>query len=560
MKKIKGLYIAVLAAVMLTFTACGSRAQGTQTESVAVTDEQTAENGQDASGDRASEDSTQGMPGGQLPDGQTPPDMAEGEAPSGMQPGGQMQGGAGGGAYGEYASVTEDDLTAQEDLFTDRDMSDEYEADTVITIDGGDIKVSGDGAEVSGKTVTITQEGVYEISGTAENVSIIVDAENTEKVQLVLNGVNITNSDAAAIYVLQADKVFITTADGTVNSLTLTGAITQTDDNNVDGVIFSKDDICVNGSGTLNIVSATCHGIVSKDDLKITSGTVNVTSYKKSLQANDSVRIGGGTVNLVSEKSEGIESEFIYIAGGSVNITAADDGINANESTGAIVIYGGTLNVNAGGDGLDSNGSIYQYGGDVYVSGPVNSGNGAIDYVGEAVISGGTAMIAGSSGMAMNYSSGSTQCAILYTFGSVVSGGTEVTISDEDGNVIASYTPEKQYQTIVISNDKIETDGTYTITAGNETGTVKMTGSVIYGSGSGMGGFGAQGGQGAPGMGGPGNMGGNGPQTQNNDGGFENGFQDGGRPSGIPGGGTHGSEDFGGENFGQENNSGTQQQ
>ena len=535
MKKIKYVTAALVSSMMLALAACGNRTAA-ESESTAAAEQ--TEDAVTAATENAGEN-------GQFPgDGQTPPGMEEGQIPSEMQPGqtppdmqnGQMP--QGGGMPGEYATVTEDDLIAEDDLFTDRDMSDEYEADTVITLKDGSITVSGDGAEADGNTVTITKAGVYEFTGSLTDGQIIVDAEDTDKVQIVLNGVTVTNSDAAAIYVLQADKVFITTVEGTVNSLTLTGAITQTDDNNVDGVIFSKDDICINGEGTLNIVSETCHGIVSKDDLKITSGTVNVTSLKKSLQANDSIRIGGGTVNLVSEKSEGMESSFIYIADGTVNIDSADDGLNCNDSAGALVIYGGTVNITAEGDGLDSNGSIYQYGGDITVSGPVNAGNGSMDYVGEAVISGGSAMIAGSSGMAMNYSAGSDQCSILYTFSSALQAGTEVTLTDESGDVIASFTPDTQFQTVVISCDDIDAEGTYTITAGSQTATVQMNGSTIYGTGQGMG-FGGMG---------PGRMDGFGENGQGNT--VEGQFgSEGSRPEGMPGGHSHGT----GSTEGQEN-------
>ena len=75
-----------------------------------------------------------------------------------------------------------------------------------------------------GKTITINAEGVYVITGTASNASIVIDAADTDKVQLVLDNASITNSNAPAIYVKSADKVFVTTAEGTTNTFSVTGA------------------------------------------------------------------------------------------------------------------------------------------------------------------------------------------------------------------------------------------------------------------------------------------------------------------------------------------------
>ena len=158
---------------------------------------------------------------------------------------------------------------------------------------------------------------------------IRVETSDSEKVQLVLNGVTIHNSSSAAIYLKSADKVFITLADGTTNTLTDGTEYIQTDDNTVDGVIFSKADLAINGSGTLNITANYKHGIVSKDDLVITDGTFNITSVKAGLSGKDAIKIKDGIFNINSSDGKGLTSKndsdttkgYVYIAGGTFNIT-----------------------------------------------------------------------------------------------------------------------------------------------------------------------------------------------------------------------------------------------
>ena len=160
------------------------------------------------------------------------------------------------------------------DMFSDRDL--EQEADLTnaeyITL-------------TSGEDVTISAEGVYVISGTATNTSIIVEADSA-KVQLVLDGVSITNTDFPAIYVKEADKVFVTTTDSE-NVLKVTGSFTTDGDENTDAVIYSKDDIVLNGVGSLTIES-TANGISGKDDVKFTGGTYVINVSEDAVEAKDS--------------------------------------------------------------------------------------------------------------------------------------------------------------------------------------------------------------------------------------------------------------------------------
>ncbi len=225
------------------------------------------------------------------------------------------------------------------DLFTSRDLKQEADtsgAQTLTVTDGQDI--------------TVTEEGVYVVSGTASDMSIIVEAADDAKVQLVLNGVSITNSSAPAIYVKNADKVFVTTASGTDNTLTVSGTFTADGDTNTDAVIYSKDDLVLNGTGTLNITS-TDNGISGKDDIKITGGTININCTSDGIEANESIAMSDGSITVSTvkdgfhcENDEDDTTGFIYIGGGSVNIDAGSDGIQA---TTVLQIDNGAVTANA---------------------------------------------------------------------------------------------------------------------------------------------------------------------------------------------------------------------
>jgi hypothetical protein len=145
-----------------------------------------------------------------------------------------------------------------------------------------------------------------------------------------------------------------------------------------------------------------------------------------------------------------------------------------------ISITGGSININADGDGIDSNGSLYISGGTTYVSGPTNNGNGALDYNGEAIITGGTVIAAGSSGMSQNFSQGSSQGSMLIYSNGEISG--EIDLLDASGNVLASFTPEKMYSSVVISTPDVSEDETYYINMGITSQTVTME-DLIYGGG-----------------------------------------------------------------------------
>lgn len=490
-------------------------------------------------------------------------------------------------------SVTEIDTS---DMFSDRDKEVGYEETESVAVslaDGGSACES-DAVSITENIVTIKEEGTYVFSGSLSDGMVIIEAEDTDKIQLVLNGVSISNSQSAALYIKSADKVFVTTVSGTENSLEHNGTYTAIDENNIDAAVFSKSDLTLNGEGTLTITAQEGHGIVSKDDLVLTSGNYVITSAGHGISGKDSVRIANGSYTIVSEK-DGIHAEntedsslgFVYLAGGNFDITsqqdgisagswlqaedgtytidaeddalhsngnlavnggtytlssgddgihadsnatvsggninitqsyegieglsidltggemtvlASDDGLNAaggNDSSGAegfrgggdqfastdgayINIAGGTLRVNASGDGIDSNGDVTISGGETYVSGPINDGNGTLDYSGTARVTGGIFAGSGSSGMAQSFDSSSTQGVIMVNV-DAQEANTNIELLNSNGTELLNWTVEKKYSSIIVSCPEIEEGETYKVKAGTTEQSITMD-SLVYGS------------------------------------------------------------------------------
>lgn len=257
--------------------------------------------------------------------------------------------------------------------FTDREKSGSYKASEAvkITLNKTTATVSGSGAKADGSTITITEEGVYVVSGTLEDGQIIVDASDSDKVQIVLDGVHINCKTNAAIYVREADKVFITLAENSRNTLGGGNEYTQIDDNTVDGVIFSKSDLVCNGTGSLTIEADYKHGIVSKDDLVITGGTYKIAAADNGITAKDQIKILDGSFDIDAANSavkakntDDTELGNIYIAGGIFTIEAEQDGFHA---TGSIVVDDGTITVNSGEDGFHADLDTVIHGGTILV-------------------------------------------------------------------------------------------------------------------------------------------------------------------------------------------------
>lgn len=259
-----------------------------------------------------------------------------------------------------------DNAVSKSEMFTERDLSDDYdesEAET-ITLNGSSAETSAaSGVSIDGSTVTISAEGVYIVSGTLSDGQIVVEADDAAKVQIVLKDASITSSTSAALYVKSADKVFVTTAEGTENTLANGGSFTADGDTNIDGAVYAKDDITFNGSGSLTITSPAGHGVVGNDDVKFGGGTYTITASAHGVKANDSARFAESDVTItagadkdgvhVSDNDDASAAEydsFFYIADGTLTISAQDDGIHADAQ---VIIEGGTITVNESYEGIE---------------------------------------------------------------------------------------------------------------------------------------------------------------------------------------------------------------
>ncbi|HIS92354.1 MAG TPA: carbohydrate-binding domain-containing protein [Candidatus Alectryocaccomicrobium excrementavium] len=251
--------------------------------------------------------------------------------------------------------------------FSDRDRDGTYDAESAVYIQlsGDGVFIDGDGATAEGSAVTIADEGVYVLSGTLSDGRVIVNAGEDDKVQIVLAGADIHCETYAALYVEEADKVFLTLEDGTQNRLSCGAEFAlASEDDNVDATVFSRADLTLNGAGSLAIEGNYDHGLVSKDDLVITGGEYSVSAVGHGLVGKDCVKISGGSF-AIAAGGDGIQSDndedealgFIYITGGTFSLEAANDAIQAETQ---LVIEGGTFALTSGGG---STGETAQSGG-----------------------------------------------------------------------------------------------------------------------------------------------------------------------------------------------------
>jgi len=230
---------------------------------------------------------------------------------------------------------------------------------TVIRLEGDSIAVEGNGVNVSGTIVTVTAAGVYNIQGILNDGQIVVDTQDAETVTLILSGADITNTTSAPIYVANAEKMVITLADGTQNSLTDGATYCYPDESDEpNAAIFSHDDLTINGDGALTVNANYNNGIASKDDLKIVSGTITVNAVNDGIKGKDSVSIKDGVITI-NAGADGIQSTnadeegkgYILIEGGTFNITSAFDSIQAETN---LQINGGNFTITSGGGSVNN--------------------------------------------------------------------------------------------------------------------------------------------------------------------------------------------------------------
>lgn len=292
-------------------------------------------------------------------------------------------------------------ITDTSDMFSNRDLSGEYDQkDAVnVTLEENKVTASSNNLSFENGVLTVKGEGVYILKGSF-NGQIVIDAKDTEKVQLVLNGVNITTDKACGIFVKNADKFFVTTAENSKNTLSASGDSYTEGDEKVDSAVYSVCDLTFNGNGELSVVSSKGHGIVTKDDLAVCGGKISVDCQNHGLKANDSVRISDGSVIVKSQK-DGIHSEnsddaekgFVYIENGSFEFSANGDGISASSD---ILIQNGNFNITTAGNSSDSSTKGLKASGEITINGgdfTVTSAEDGIHTGGNVLINGGNIII-----------------------------------------------------------------------------------------------------------------------------------------------------------------------
>jgi len=244
-----------------------------------------------------------------------------------------------GGNNGQTNDKVNEDIFEDDGVFSKFDQNYTWNSDaTVITLGNEDVE--------------ITKGGEYIISGTLSDGRIYINVTDDEKVQLILNGVNISCSESAAIYVENADKVAVTLPEGTKNVLSDGGS-------DADGCIFSKDDISFNGKGSLEVNGNVNNGIDCNNDIKFASGNITVNAINNGIKAKETISVKDANITVtaddtikVSDKNDATVGSF-YMVGGTLNLNAEDDGIVAVIS---VEIKGGKVNVDAADKSINCDG------------------------------------------------------------------------------------------------------------------------------------------------------------------------------------------------------------
>lgn len=278
----------------------------------------------------------------------------------------------------------------------DKDASYDAAAATKIELQGSSATVSGEGAAVEGTTVTISAEGTYVVSGELSAGALVVNATDQDKVQVVLDGATIRNENGPALNIQQADKVFVTLAEGSRNTLADGESYELAEgEDEPNAALFSKDDLTLNGTGALTIEGNYRHGVSSKDDLVITGGAITVTAKEDGLRGKDCVKIADGQI-AITAAGDGVKSSndedptrgFVSIDGGTFSIKAGDEGMQAAtylrlaggeaqiaaadhalRSDIEATMIGGTYVVEAGGKGMNPETKFTMDGGTFIVTG-----------------------------------------------------------------------------------------------------------------------------------------------------------------------------------------------
>lgn len=400
--------------------------------------------------------------------------------------GNQAQGDNGATDGVDWASLI--DIPGMDFAYSDRDKDASYDeaAATKIALAGQGATVSGEGAAVEGTAVTITAAGTYVVTGELMAGSLVVNAGDQDKVQIVLDGASIRNEAGPALNIQQADKVFVTLAAGSQNTLADGASYELAEgEDEPNAALYSKADLTINGTGALTVEGNYRHGVNSKDDLVVTGGTLTVTAKEDGLRGKDCVKI----------------------ADGSFTVTAGRDGVKSSNdedpTRGFVSIDGGTFAVEAGDEGFQAATYLRLAGGDAQIK----AADHALRSDVEAAMSGGTYVVE-AGGKGMNPETKFTMDGGTFTVAGceegieaqeviVNDGELNITASDDGINAAVAERSDETAEAAVATNASEDcliqiNGGMVTVDAGGDgldsNGYVEVNGGVVLASGSAGGG------------------------------------------------------------------------
>jgi hypothetical protein len=356
----------------------------------------------------------------------------------------------------------------------DDDGTDVYTYDTAtvvqVNLNGSSITVVPDVATVSGTKVTLKSAGTYKITGTLADGQIVVNANNSGNVRLILNGVNIKCSTSAPIYIKDADKALIDLADGTVNTLTDGTSYVTDESGEPNAALFSDAELVIYGEGSLNVTANYNDGISSDDGLVIKGRTITVKSVDDGIRGKDYLIIRDGKI-MVNSTGDALKSDnetdtskgYLIIDSGTLTLTAtAGDAVDAITN---LTVNGGIFNIitgggagtstGGGGRGMPGGGSPEGYSGTISekalkasVSVKIEKGTFTINSADDAIHSNGLVIIDDG-----NLSVATGDDAVHAETSVTINGGTLNITKSFEAIESASITVNKGNVTLVATND-----------------------------------------------------------------------------------------------------------
>ncbi|MDO4287867.1 MAG: carbohydrate-binding domain-containing protein [Eubacterium sp.] len=377
------------------------------------------------------------------------------------------------------AITAKDDLKIMSGDITATAVDDGIVGRDALLIAGGTLNINAAGDGLKATNDTDTAKGYVQLDGGSFAITAGTDGIQAET-SLTVNGGSFSLSTGGGA---QNSSSQAGTAGNTWGQWQQDATVTETEDTEASAkALKANGDLTINGGSFA--IDASDDAIHSNGNVTINGGSLDIASGDDGVHADSTLTLGGGTLNI-TQSYEGLEAMIVNINDGEFNVTASDDGVNAAGGDGssqtdrpganpmdtqnvddgsiAININGGTLNINASGDGLDSNASITQTGGTVVVDGPSGGGNSALDFDGSYNITGGILIASGSAEMLQTPSSG--QNVISVTFTSAQAAGSAVSLTDGN-STLASITPTKAFQNVIISSPDLAQGSTYSLTYG----------------------------------------------------------------------------------------------